>query len=162
MDQNDQADERPGALGRALRDPHMLLYRALHAQRACLKAAMCDLGLAFGQPKFLSYLAANGSATQRELADYFLVDPAAVSRALDALERGGFLTTAPADDRRTKTIALTERGREVAATWDLCCDEVDEAALAGFSPEERATYADLLARVRANLEARLREGARDE
>lgn len=162
MDQDNPAGGRDRALGRSLRDPHMLLYRALHAQRSCLRAAMADLGLAFGQPKYLSYLAANGSATQRELADYFLVDPAAVSRALDALERGGFLTTEPADDRRTKRIRLTPRGLEVAATWDLCCDEVDEAGLAGFTPEERATYERMLLRVRENLEAYLREEARDE
>lgn len=157
----DTSDEKDGALGRSLRDPHMLLYRALHAQRSCLRASMADLGLAFGQPKYLSYLAANGSATQRELADYFLVDPAAVSRALDALERGGFLTTEPADDRRTKRIRLTPRGLEVAAAWDERCDEVDEAGLAGLTSEERATYERLLLRVRENLEAHLRGEAHD-
>lgn len=161
MDDNNAEKNRDSAggcaLGRSLSDPHMLLYRALHAQRSCLRASMADLGLAFGQPKFLSYLAVNGSATQRELADYFLVDPAAVSRAVEALERGGFLTVEPADDRRTKRLALTPRGSEVAATWDLVCDEVDEAALAGFTPEERTAYEDMLLRVRANLERYLRE-----
>ena len=44
-------------LGRSLHDPHMLLYRAFHAQRSCLRSAMTELGLASGQPKYLSYLA---------------------------------------------------------------------------------------------------------
>lgn len=157
MSQNESEDsegiEQSDAFGRSLRDPHMLLYRALHAQRSCLRSAMADLGLAFGQPKYLSYLAANGSATQRELADYFLVDPAAVSRALDALEQGGFLTTEPASDRRTKKISLTQRGAEIASTWDVCCDEIDEAMLKGFSAEERKIYANLLTRARKNLES---------
>ena len=149
---NEQAVPHNDELGRSLRDPHMLLYRALHAQRSCLRTAIADLGLAFGQPKYLSYLAANGSATQRELAEYFLVDPAAVSRALESLEREGFLTTEPAEDRRTKKMSLTPRGLEVATTWDYCCDEIDEAMLKGFTSDERKIYASLLTRARKNLE----------
>lgn len=148
----EETREENEELGRSLHDPHMLLYRAFHAQRSCLRSAMTELGLVSGQPKYLSYLAANGSATQRELADYFLVDPAAVSRALDAFEQGGFLITEPASDRRTKKIRLTQRGVVLASAWDACCDEIDEAMLKGFSAEERKSFATLLMRVRENLE----------
>ena len=64
---------------------HMLLYRAFHAQRNYLRASLNELGLGSGQPKLVAYLAARGPCRQREMADYFDVDPATVSRMLDCL-----------------------------------------------------------------------------
>ena len=61
---------------------HMLLYRAFHAQRSRLRPRLRELGLGPGQPKLLSYLDRHGPCRQKELADYFEVDPAAVSRML--------------------------------------------------------------------------------
>ena len=150
-------------LGRSLDDFHMRLLRALHAQRTFLRARLGELGLGPGQPKLLVYLAVQGSANQREIADFFECDPGAVSRMLDALARAGFVTAAPGRDRRTRSVQLTERGREAAVAWDECCDEEVEAALAGFSPAERAQFMDYLARAHANLRSALkREGGRDE
>ena len=40
----------------------------------------------------------------------------------------------------------------LASAWDVCCDEIDEAMLKGFSAEERKSFATLLMRVRENLE----------
>ena len=70
---------------------HILLYRAFHAQRNYLRPSLQELGLGSGQPKLLAYLAARGPCHQRQLADYFDVDPANVSRMVDSLERGGFV-----------------------------------------------------------------------
>ena len=61
---------------------HMMLYRLFHAQRTELRREGAALGLGAGQPKLLSYLLAHGSCMQKELADYFEIDPAAVSRML--------------------------------------------------------------------------------
>lgn len=70
---------------------HMLLYRAFHAQRNQLRPCIGRIGLEVGQPKILTYLAKNGPCPQKQLAGYFEVDSAAVSRMLDSLEKGGFL-----------------------------------------------------------------------
>ena len=61
------------------------------------------LGLGTGQPKLIDYLARSGPCSQKQLADYFEIDPAAVCRMLDALEKGGFVTrTAGRTDRRSR------------------------------------------------------------
>lgn len=139
-----------------------LLFRASHAQRALLHPFMAAIGLGTGQPKFLSYLNQNGPCSQRELAQYYELDPAGVSRALDALERKGFVTFAPkADDRRAKVVILTEEGKRVAQAWDAACREEASAMLRDFSQAERASFADYLVRAHANLRAYSREIAGD-
>ena len=138
--------------GYSLVDMHMALLRALQAQKALLRPYGAKLGLAQGQPRIVSYLAAHEHATPREMAEFFGMDPASVSRMVDALVRAGFVTVEenPAD-RRTKRMALTEAGRAVVAPWGARCAEVDEAMLVGFTAEERARFMDYLERARHNL-----------
>ena len=75
------------AEGRSLSDAHMMLYRAFHAQTNFLRPRMAKIGLGPGQPKILGYLGVNGPCSQRTLAEYFELDPAAVSRMLASLSR---------------------------------------------------------------------------
>lgn len=133
---------------------HMLLYRAFHAQRSALHPYLTQLGLGFGQPKILGYLSRNGAGSQRELADYYDVDPAAVCRMLDSLQKGGFVQrrTDPADKRR-EWIELTPAGQSAYIQWQAGCREMEEKMLAGFSPEEKALFSDFLARAYQNLRA---------
>ena len=130
----------------------MLLYRAAHAQRQLLHPFMAKIGLGTGQPKLLAYIAEHGTCSQRELAEFYELDPAGVSRMLDALERKGFVSIAPSEgDRRSKLVSLTEEGKRVASAWNAACIEEGEAMLEGFSESERAAFADYLARAHANL-----------
>lgn len=129
-----------------------LLFRVSHAQRALMQPFMASVGLGVGQPKLLSYLNHFGSCSQRELATYFELDPAGVSRALDALERRGFVTFEQnADDRRAKVVSLTAEGARIAQSWDAACREEARAMLRGFSTQERIALADYLIRARNNL-----------
>lgn len=139
--------------GRSLDDMHMLLYRAYHAQINYLRPRMAHLGLGPGQPKLLAYLAVHGTSTQHEMATYFEVDDAAISRMLDLLRQAGLVRTTRGQDRRTKTVELTATGHGALAAWDSVCDDEQRVMLAGLSAEERATLASLLVRVHANLAA---------
>ena len=98
---------------------HMLLYRAFHAQRSCLRPWRAALGLGPGQPKLIEYLARSGPCSQRQLATYFEIDPAAVCRMLDALEKGGFVSRGvDRNDRRADTIAITDNGPIILTARD--------------------------------------------
>mgnify|MGYP005796843361 FL=1 len=133
---------------------HMLLYRAFHAQRSCLRPWRAALGLGPGQPKLIEYLARSGPCSQRQLATYFEIDPAAVCRMLDALEKGGFVTrSAVKGDPRTGVVELTEKGRSAAAAWQHACGEMEQQLLQGFTPEEAERFAQYLRRARENLRA---------
>ncbi len=139
-------------LGFSFNDLHMSILRAFHAQRAKLRPFGASLGLGPGQPKLLSYLAMRGSATQRDIADFFGIDPAAVCRMLDVLDRKGFVhTSANPDDRRTKVLALTSAGRTAVRAWDGRCREVEAQMLRGLTADEASQLHELLARVTRNL-----------
>lgn len=148
---NEKSSQREGS---SLYDMHTAVLRAFHAQRALLRPYGDTLGLGPGQPKVLSYLAARGTSTQRDIAVYFAVDAAAVSRMLDTLARKGMVTVAPAEtDRRAKAVTLTEAGHETVRAWDERCAEVEQIMLDGIDEADRAQLEELLERVRANLVA---------
>lgn len=131
---------------------HMLLYRAFHAQRGALRPCLAEVGLGTGQPKLLGYLSQHGPSRQRQLADYFEIDPAAVCRMLDSLEKGGFVTRCgDGQDKRRERIEITPAGRNAYNAWRNCCRTIEERMLEGFAPEEQERFADYLSRAYRNL-----------
>ena len=139
---------------------HMLIYRTFHAQRNYLRPTVTALGLGTGQPKLLTYLALHGPCSQKELASYFEIDPAAVCRMLDALERGGFVIRLPGPDRRGGQVQLTAEGRRVQAAWAERCREMEQTLLRGFSERERKDFAEYLSRAYRNLRQKEEKGER--
>ena len=138
---------------------HILLYRAFHAQRNYLRPSLTELGLGAGQPKLLAYLASNGPCHQKQLSDYFDVDPANVSRMMESLEKGGFITRRTDEQNRRRDMAeVTDLGRQASEIWRRRCRDVEEVMLSGFSDEDRALFSSYLARAYQNLQ----EGARRE
>lgn len=133
---------------------HMLLYRAFHARRRYMRPCLGELGLGLGQPKLLEYLRENGPCSQRQLADYFEIDPAAVSRMLDALRKGGFVTRrADGGNRRRDLVELTERGAQAGQIWQERSQMAEHIMLRGFTQAERTQFADYLARAYRNFQA---------
>lgn len=137
---------------------HTLLARTTHAQQNYLRPYLKQLGLSPGQPKVLRYLAALGPSSQRALADYCGVDPSAICRTLDSMERDGFLIRKPSpSDRRSGRVELTEKGARTLAEWEEQCMVIERQMLQGFSPEERALLRDFLERTYRNVGGRVLE-----
>lgn len=141
-------------LGFSLTDLHMRMNMAHHMQKNRLHARAAALGLGPGQPRMLSYIGVHAPCTRADLAAHYRIDPAAVTRMLDTLERNGFIASVPARpgaDRRKKAVELTERGCATLGLWDVACAQADEIMTEGFTPTERAQLSDLLERVCRNL-----------
>ena len=137
---------------------HMLLYRAAHAERNYLRPYLAAIGLEVGQPKILGYLESNGPCRQSQLADYFDIDSAAVSRMLDSMEKSGLTTRRPSEsNRRCNLVELTAKGREAYHIWKSHCQELEDIMLQGFTPEERTQFASFLSRVYHNFRAEKEE-----
>ena len=134
---------------------HTLLARTAHAQGNYLRPHLKELGLTSGQPKVLRYLAALGPSSQRALADHCGVDPAAICRTLDGMERSGFLIRRPSEtDRRSGRVELTEKGRRTLELWEEQCMAIERQILQGFTGEERDQLAALLERAYRNAGGR--------
>lgn len=135
---------------------HILLFRTSHLQRNRLRPRLAKVGLSHGQPKVLRCLRDLGPSSQRTLADYCEVDPAAICRMLDSMERNGLLVRQPSrTDRRTDEIQLTEKGRLALERWDRECNAFEEQLLQGFSEEEKQQLQEMLARAYRNVGGRL-------
>ena len=131
---------------------NQLLFRTSHEKNNILQPVRESLGLGRGQPRILTYLHENGAATQNDIAAYFGIDPAAVSRMTETLRKNGFLTrTADQGCRRANRLELTEKGKAAAAVWEKECDLVEKKLLAGFSDEEADILKSLLQRLLDNM-----------
>jgi DNA-binding MarR family transcriptional regulator len=87
----------------------------------------------------------------RELARYTMGDSPTLCRILDRLERRDLVRRAKSvTDRRYLTMALTPRGRRLAASSRTTYDDLERALLAGFEAHEIDTLRALLTRVLRN------------
>ncbi len=111
-----------------------------------------NLGLSQGQPKILYFLMENEGCIQRDLADWCAIEPATVSKLLDAMESQELISrrTKPGD-RRSLYIYLTPKGSAVAAQVGKCFQQVENRVLRDFSPEERKEFFSYLKRMQKTL-----------
>ncbi len=125
---------------------YMLLYRAFHAQRHCLRPSLRETGLEPGQPKLLEYLCRYGPCPQRELADFFEIDSAAVFRMLDGMEQERLIL------RRSHLVEAAQKGRRAYHIWQQCCQEMEQVLLQDFSQEEKEAFFGCLSRIYQNYQ----------
>ncbi len=117
-------------------------------------AVFAESGVGTKQVGVLRELRRFGSISQVELARATATDPAALMRALDALERRGWLQRSSCDgDRRRKLVSLTDDGRRALADLDAGYDKLSALAGEPLSPAERKQFIALAGRIAAALEA---------
>lgn len=114
-------------------------------------------GLTSAQWAPLLRLSTQGPSTVLELARWVQVDPAAMTRLLDRLERKGLCRrNRDTEDRRVVRVQITPEGQDAIAGVPAALSEVMNAHLAGFTAAEFDALRQALQRMLANGEA-LRE-----
>jgi DNA-binding MarR family transcriptional regulator len=111
-----------------------------------------DLALDLTQCRALIVLAQNPGITQRRLAELTKLNPAALGRILDRLERRKLIKRHPrVGDRRARSLAVTEEATAVLPIiWGLVTESHVEA-LKDLSNGERRVLMKALERVLMNL-----------
>jgi DNA-binding MarR family transcriptional regulator len=128
---------------------------------------LSQLGLAtssrFGQlvstlglePRHYALLRAAGARdgqSQQAVADRLQIPPSTMVSLVDHLERQGWLERIPdPNDRRTRHLHLTRRGRQVIDRATSLGAEWERQICAGLSDAERDQFLSLLRRVAANI-----------
>lgn len=96
-------------------------------------------------------LGLSDGATVASLARDLCIDPGAMTRSLDRLEKKGLIERQRSlEDRRVVKLTLTSEGRQVAAKVPAVMATVLNAHLKGFSEAEWHLLTDLLQRMLAN------------
>jgi DNA-binding MarR family transcriptional regulator len=118
-----------------------------------------ELGLSRAQCRLIGQVAYNETGhapTQAELAQHLDLTPMAVATLVDRMEAAGWISRRPSEtDRRANAIALQPRAEAALDKAIAVSDQVQEAALAGFSAAERKQLVAMLQRVRINLQGDL-------
>ncbi len=90
---------------------------------------------------------------QRDLENDLDMSRSTVSTVLRLMEENGLLTRhSVPSDARLKKLVLTDRAVGLLKEFERDCERLDEAALAGISPEEREQFLRLCGIMIRNLE----------
>lgn len=132
----------------------VLIAKINRSIRKIKNQEMAEYGLRGTQISCLYYLYAFEELTATELCERCEEDKATVSRALESLEKNGFVVCRSASAKRYKSpLFLTEKGKEVGKR---ICDKIDcvlDEVSIGVSEEERASLYRVLSAISDHLEA---------
>lgn len=130
---------------------HVMVVKALSAQRGAAYPYLTQEGLSPGQPKILSYLIQHNQCRQKDLATYYNIEPATVSRLLANMEEKGLVQRESRRRQTIATVAITKKGEQVFARMQVHFAKIEKQELDGFSKEEEALLRSLLQRMYRNL-----------
>ena len=123
-----------------------------------LHHALCEkmmgrIGIHRSQHHMLMFLSREESIpSQKQIANYFHVSPAAVAVTLKKLENGGYIERIVSqNDNRFNEIHVTPKGYEVAQQSVKYFNYIDAAPFLGFKEEEIDQLRSLLERMAENL-----------
>jgi MarR family transcriptional regulator for hemolysin len=130
------------------------IFSAAHEMSRLMNVELGAHGITVRQWEVLAHLSWRGDQSQSELADSMNIEAPTLVGVLDRMERDGWISRVPDEsDRRRKLIRASEKVMPVWNKMVDCALRVRRRALRGISEDERLVLRDLLARVRANLEA---------
>lgn len=97
-------------------------------------------------------MARHDALNQRQIADLLHVTPRNVTKLVDALEEGGFVTRAgQPGDRRAVLVRLTRKGRAAVARMESEADAFAKQLFGDLPPVDRATVVRALNQVITRL-----------
>lgn len=114
------------------------------------KVRLAPLGLDPRQVMVLRHLAADEGRSQQALGDALQIPPSRMVALVDALEQRGLLMRRPSpNDRRVRTLHLTNEGRQLLGELMELSVEHEQQLCRGLQPAERGQLLTLLNRLAA-------------
>lgn len=105
---------------------------------------------------------AKDGLTQREICERTFQSKQTVSLIIKNLSDDGYVTLSEnADDKRNKTVRMTDAGRSYAERPVRHITQAEDMAMSMFTPEEQKTLIDLSRRFTLNLEALVKDSGND-
>lgn len=105
------------------------------------------------QHRLLMSLAALGDpVSQKKLADYLNITPAAVAVTLKKLEKNGLVTkTISNEDNRFNNVTITDKGKKIVKESQKVFQNTDDVMFKDFTEEEILQLEGFMDRIKKNL-----------
>ena len=133
-----------------------MMIRTDHMHRHLIDSRASELGIHRTQHRILMKLARHDKLlSQKELADWLDVTPAAVTVALRKLERDGYVEKALGRDNRYNEVSITEKGRALVDRTRELFSATDKSLFEGFTKEELEHYIASLEKLEANIRGQM-------
>ena len=130
-----------------------LMVTVSRLQRTRADQLMDAIGLYRGQASLLMMLAHRDGLTHSEIAEKLDISPAAATKAIQRMERAGYLRRQPDPaDERVSRVVLEAPGRALTAEITCAFDELERLMFVGLSEAERAQFRQTLTCILANLQ----------
>ena len=131
----------------------VLINRILKSIHKIKSTEMSKFGLKCAHVTCMYYIYREGGLTAKELCDICGEDKAAISRAIDDLEKLGFVTCDCDSGKRYKSeISLTPKGTPTAEAIAAKVDSILDKASAGLDENSRTALYESLKIVSDNLQ----------
>ena len=112
---------------------------------AALEKRVAPHGITRVQWMLLYYADKNPGVTQKQLADIMGITEPSVVRLIDRVEADGLLERIPhPDDRRIRTIVLTDEGKKLNRKVTKVVEQFKDDAIAGIPVEDMDTFREVL------------------
>ena len=128
--------------------PGGLVSYLLRAQSAFYTQRLKPYIISYGQFPFLMALYREDAVNQETIARRLLFNKATIARAIDKLEREGYVIRAQdASDGRANRIFLSPRGKEIKPVMDRLSHEWNSILLSGFTEVEGLLLKELMKKI---------------
>ncbi len=135
------------------------LSEAIHLYMKNMRLHRCVISKTAGrfdiphaQHRMLMRLSKEENLSQKQLADFFEISPAAVAVALKKLEVGGYILRRSSEgDNRVNEIEITEKGQQVIKATHHSFSEIDSSMFDGLTLQELESYNTLMRKIETNL-----------
>jgi DNA-binding MarR family transcriptional regulator len=129
-----------------------LIHDAQRLLRKRFEMRGADFGLSAAQWRLLVRVVKDEGVPQARLAEILEIEPISVSRLLDRMEAGGWISRQQdANDRRVRMIFPTDKSRSAFVAIKSVAGDVYEEAVSGLTGEQRRMLIGGLARIVENL-----------
>lgn len=137
-----------------IRDIWLHAHNMIRSARQIVNENLRPLNLSSAEGNILLHLLTQCQEMRQEaLVEQLDISKPAVSRALDSLERKGFVTRQPdPDDRRAQRVRLTDEARQIGPVIEQIYNHVYSLAMQGISQDEFENFVNLFGRMSQNFE----------
>ena len=127
--------------------------------RSMIDSQVKSLGIHRTQHRILMHLARYEKLpSQKELAEYLNITPAAVTCALKKIEKDGYVERTLGHDNRYNELRITDKGRKLVLETKKLFSEVDSRMFDGFAESDLDAYIAYHERLQSNIKKQQYEG----